>query len=124
MVSLYSTWWIKPGCEQEVYAGLKNLAKVVEEKEMGTLMYLVNYPRYDYPSVEKGKDPIVSNPPVRPGTIVFFEKYASWDAFKIHLYGPYFTGFVKEYQSKFVLGDNGHPFVQVVFLEQETGFIR
>ncbi|MFY0631551.1 MAG: antibiotic biosynthesis monooxygenase [Flavobacteriaceae bacterium] len=124
MISLYSTWWIKPGEQEALQPALKTLTKNIQENEEGTLMYLVHTPNYDFPEVEKGKNPIVSDPMVRPGTLIFVEKYASWDAFKEHLYGPYFTGFVEEYKSKFVLGDDGNPFVQVVFMDEETGFVR
>lgn len=121
-VSLYSTWWIKPGNEKALTKALKKLAKKVMEKEEGTLMYLVHSPRYDFPTVPEGKNPIRSEPMVRPGTLIFVEKYQDWEAFKTHLYGPYFTTFVKEHKSKFVLGDDGNPFVQVVFMNEETGF--
>ena len=121
-VSLYSTWWIKPGQEKALEPALKKLAKAVMKHEKGTLMYLVHFPRYDFPKVPKGKNPIVSEPMVRPGTLIFVEKYADWKAFKTHLYGSYFTSFVKKYKSKFVLGEDGNPFVQVVFMNEATGF--
>jgi len=124
MISLYSTWWAKPEALDELKPALAELAKKVEEHESGTKMYLVHFPRYDFPAKEENKPKIISQPMVRPGTIIFVEKYESWDAFKAHLYGPYFTEFVKKHKDKFVLGNNGGPFVQVVFMEEETGFIR
>jgi len=124
MISLYSTWWVKPDKIIELITPLKQLAAAVEKNEKGTLMYLVNYPRFDFPTVKPGKNPIISQPMVRPGTIVFFEKYENWEAFETHLYGPYFTSFVKENKSLFVSGFDGNPFVEVVFLEETVGFRR
>jgi len=124
MISLYSTWWVKPEQQHQLLPVLKQLAKDVKKHEPGTLMYLVHSPNYHFPKVEKDKKPIISEPMVRPGTIIFVEKYESWDAFKTHLYGKYFTTFVKENKSKLVLDAHGDPFVQVVFMDEETGFIR
>lgn len=124
MVSLYSTWWIKPGQEKTILPALKKLADDVRNHEKGTLMYLVNYPKFDFPEVETGKNPIVSEPKVRPGTLVFFEIYRDWNAFKKHLYGDYFTKFVQDHGDQFVAGEDGGPFVQVVFLEEQAGFRR
>ena len=122
MISVYSTWWVKPEEQEALKPALVKLAKAVEANEEGTLLYLVHYPRFDFPKPKKGKEPISSEPKVRPGTIVFVEKYASWDAFETHLNGPYFTQFVKDNFDKFVLGDDGQPFLQAVFLNQEAGF--
>lgn len=124
MITLYSTWWAKPEKLEALKPALQTLAKAIKKNEAGTLMYLVNTPRYDFPKVKQGKNPIISEPMVRPGTIVFMEQYKNWEAFETHLYGPYFTHFVKANKSKFVLGDDGKPFVQVVFLQQEVGFKR
>lgn len=124
VISLYSTWWVKPGEEESLKHAIKKFVPEIKANEPGTLMYFVHFPRYDFPAKEEGKNQIISEPMVRPGTVVFMEKYASWDAFKDHLHGEYFTSFVKMNKSKFVLGDNGEPFVQVVFLEEDDGFVR
>ena len=124
MISLYSTWWIKPENEEKIEVALQNLANEVKEKEEGTLMYLVHKPQYDYPTPKAGQKQIQSEPEVRPGTLVFVEKYKSWQAFEDHLYGPYFTKFVAEYKDLFIQNNNGNPFVQVVFLDEITGFIK
>ena len=71
MVSQYSTWWAKPNKIQDLIAPLGKLATDVEENEKGTLMYLVNFPRFDFPKPKSEQKPIVSQPMVRPGTIVF-----------------------------------------------------
>lgn len=124
MISLYSTWWAKPEAIEELKPALAELAKNVENYEHGTKMYLVHFPRYDFPPRDEGRNKIISEPMVRPGTIIFVEKYESWDAFKAHLYGDYFTEFVAEYGDRFVSNNKGGPFVQVIFMEEETGFIR
>jgi quinol monooxygenase YgiN len=124
MISLYSTWWVKPGNEKAITVALNKLAKEVRENEKGTLMYLVHTPVYDYPKAIKGKKSIKSAPEARPGTIIFVEKYENWDAFQVHLYGPYFTTFVKEYKSMFVLNHDEEPFVEVVFMEEIVGVIK
>lgn len=121
-VTLYSTWWVKPGKEKSLERPLKKLAKDVMENEKGTLMYMVNAPRYDFPKKSRGKNQIISNPILRPGTLVFVEKYASWNAFKKHLYGRFFKEFVEKHSNKFVVGSDGKPFVQVVFMEEKAGF--
>jgi hypothetical protein len=81
-------------------------------------------PRFDFPTGKPGENPIISQPMVKPGTVVFFEKYESWEAFETHLYGPYFTSFVNEYKSFFVAGFDDNPFVEVVFLDEQIGFKR
>lgn len=121
-VSLYSTWWIKPGQEEELVPALRTLASDILEHEQGTLMYLVHYPRYDFPGISDCGIPIASEPKVRPGTVVFIEKYKDWEAFKMHLCGPIFTKFTEKYKSKFVLSEEGFPFTQVVFMKEVAGF--
>lgn len=121
-VSLYSTWWIKPGHEEALIPAFQKLAADVLEKEPGTLMYLVHYPRYDFPKVPENEIPVASEPKVRPGTVVFVERYADWKAFRVHLNGPIFSDFVAQHKSKFVLGEDGFAFTQVVFMEQKAGF--
>lgn len=121
-VSLYSTWWVKPGKEKSLVRPLQKLAKDVLANEKGTLMYTVHSPRYDFPKKTRGKDQIISEPMMRPGTLVFVEKYANWDAFKKHLYGKYFKEFVAKHKNKFVLTDEKKPFVQVVFMDEIVGF--
>ena len=123
-ISLYSTWWISPGKKKLLEPALKQLAKDVMENEKGTLMYLIHTPLFDFPKAKTGKKAIVSEPAVRPGTIIFVEKYESWDAFQEHLYGSYFTTFVEKHKSLFVLSHDNEPFIQVVFMEENAGFIR
>ena len=115
-VSLYSTWYAKPEQEKALLPVLENLAKDVMANEEGTLMYLVHIASNDYP--------FSSLPPVTPGTIVFVEKYRNWDAFLTHVNGTIFTTFKDKYKSKFVPGADGNPYTQVVFMNQEAGFVR
>jgi hypothetical protein len=66
MVSVYSTWWVKPEEQEALKPELIALAKTVEAHEEGTLMYFVHYPRFDFPKPKKGKKAITSEPMVRP----------------------------------------------------------
>ena len=124
MISLYSTWWLKPENVEEAMPILQKLAKKVEDNEPDTLMYTVHTPIYDFPSPKEGESAIKSEPIARPGTVIFVEKYANWEAFEKHVYGEIFTSFVKEYGHFFVQNNEGSPFVQVLFMNQEYGFIR
>lgn len=124
-ISLYSNWWIKPGHEKKVAPLLKKLAKKVEKEEPGTLMYLVHFPINDFTN-SLG---FVSEPVTRPGAVTFVETYASWQAFKDHVEGPIFTGFVKKYGHHFVQaavkkGEDPKPFTQVVFMDKVAGFLE
>jgi quinol monooxygenase YgiN len=123
-ISLYSNWWLKPECIEIAKPILQALAEEVKAHEPDTLMYLVNFSRYDFPNTE-----IVSEPKTRPGAITFMEKYRSWKAFEDHLYGPIFTKFVADYGHLFVQAEPAHgekskPFTQVVFLDELAGFRR
>lgn len=118
MISLYSTWWLKQENVDEAMPVLQELAKKVEADEPDTLMYTIHSPNYDFPA------DISSEPMPRPGTIIFVEKYASWEAFQEHVSGPIFTSFVNDHGHLFVQDHKGSPFTQVVFMDQEYGFIR
>jgi len=123
MYSLTSTWTIQRGKERAAIAALKRLARHVEQKEAGTLIYLVHVPDMTQPSL-----PTPSNLEV-----VFFEVYRDAQAFQEHVNGSIFQGFVAEHGSLFLsmapidCGD-GHsvvkPFTTVEFLERKAGFIR
>lgn len=139
MISLYSNWWIKPGKEKKVIPLLHKLAKKVKDKEPGTLMYTVHTTinqsprRSNKPPKKRGKRQpsayFKSEPLTRPGVITFVETYASWNAFNDHVNGDIFQGFLKKYSHLFVQaetekGKAPSPFIQVVFLDREAGFIR
>jgi uncharacterized protein len=115
-VSLTSTWFIRPGCEEAVDAALQQLAVDVEQHEPDTLTYLVHLP---YQSDSR----LQSLPPADPLSVLFFETYRNADAFFKHVNGPVFTGFVQQYGHLFV-SSNGKPFTFVDYLETRAGFMR
>lgn len=115
-VSLTSTWFIKPGCEDQVLAGLGRLAQEVQALEPGTLVYRVHTP---YAADAR----LQSLPPVARNSVVFFEQYVDADAFLAHLHGPSFARFTQEYGPMFTTTD-GHPFTTVNFLSLQAGFSR
>lgn len=114
-VSLTSTWFIQPGCEAAVMAGLATLAQTVYAEEPGTLVYRVHTPLTD--------PELVSLPPIAPGTVVFYEEYRDASAFLAHLNGPAFTGFTQAYGAMFSAA-HGQPFTTVSFLALAAGFTR
>ena len=126
VISLYSTWWIKPGKEKIVVPALKKLASAVKRKEKGkTLMYRVNLPIMDLPQKDYPK--FKSEPVQRPGTVVFMEIYKDWSAFNDHFNGRVFNSFLKNFGKYFVQkakvkGEQPGPFVQVVFCNPVAGF--
>lgn len=123
MYSLTSTWTIQKGKERPAITAIRRLAERVEQQESGTLIYLAHVPDMTQPSL-----PTPSNLEV-----VFFEVYKDEGAFKAHVNGPIFQGFVAEYGNLFLCMPpidcgNGHsvikPFTTVEFLERKAGFIR
>lgn len=115
-IHLTSTWFIKPGYQEQVFSALEQLAHDVQENEPDTLVYFVHR---QCPSHTE----LISLPPMDPLSIVFFEVYRNKAAFLTHLYGPVFTNFVKQYGELFVQS-NGQPFTFVDFLILHTGFAR
>ena len=123
MYSLTSTWTLQRGKEKVAIEALRQLAREVEQKEAGTLIYLVHVPDMTQPSL----------PTPSSLEVVFFEVYKDEQAFKEHVNGSIFQGFVAEHGSLFLsmppidCGD-GHsvikPFTTVEFLERKAGFIR
>jgi hypothetical protein len=55
MVSLSSTWWVKPEYVNDMQAALNKLVSMVKENEEDTLMYLVHSPILDFPKFAKGE---------------------------------------------------------------------
>lgn len=115
-VSLTSTWFIKPGCEEAADQALNQLAIDVCQNEPGTLTYLIHKPFLRDRRLQ-------SLPPVDPLSILFYETYRSPDAFFEHLHGAVFTNFLRTYGELFVAA-NGNPFTFVDFLETSAGFVR
>ncbi|AKJ03883.1 putative enzyme related to lactoylglutathione lyase [Archangium gephyra] len=119
-VHLISKWIFRKGREKEGLEALKKLAAEVLANEPGTLMYRVHTPVVE----DRGLPP--SLPASVPQEVVFIETYANTQAFLDHVNGPRFTRFVKEHGALF-LGPSdtpGKPFIQVQFLELQTGFTR
>ena len=125
MISLYSTWWIKPGNEKKVIPALNKLVNNVKKKEPGTIRYRVTI---DKEKFSKAYPFYKSEPAQRPGTVVFLESYSSWKALNDHVTGPIFSTFLKNYGKYFVQGPKekgkSKPFFQVVFLDDINGFVR
>lgn len=115
-LSLTSTWFLVPGREAEAVPELRELARQVQEKEPGTLAYLVHMPFAD-------SGAIVSLPPVVRSVVTFFEIYRDPQAFLDHVNGPVFKEFVSKHGSLF-LQAHGNPWTTVSFLHREAGFIR
>ncbi|MCK6590883.1 MAG: VOC family protein [Polyangiaceae bacterium] len=115
-LSLTSTWFIKPGREEEAIGALASLAEEVEANEPDTLIYLVHTP---FLSDRR----VTSLPPSAPGSVLFFEVYRNVDAFQRHVSGAIFTGFVRKHGDLFVSSD-GSRFSCVQFLARRAGFIR
>jgi predicted enzyme related to lactoylglutathione lyase/quinol monooxygenase YgiN len=114
-VSLISRWFVKPGCGDAALKALTHAANEVRDHEPGTLTYRVH--------VEHKGDGLQSLPPVDPLSILFFEVYRDADAFRDHLNGPVFTGFVRDHGHLFVQA-GGKPYTTVDFLSLHAGFTR
>jgi predicted enzyme related to lactoylglutathione lyase/quinol monooxygenase YgiN len=113
-VSLTSRWFIQPGLEGVVLPALIQLAAQVQADEPDTLTYLVHFPFVADIRLQ-------SLPPPDPLMVLFFETYASPDAFLAHVDGPTFTSFVAEYGQCFVQA-GGKPYTTVQFLDFLAGF--
>ena len=115
-VDLTSSWFIAPGCEDQVEAALTQLAAAVLQDEPGTLTYLVHRP---LPATSG----LQSLPPPPGELVLFFERYADVAAFQAHVNGPLFQGFVANYGQCFI-GTGGKPFSTVQFLTPIAGFVE
>lgn len=116
-VCLTSHWFIKSGREDRVLKAVRSdLVPAIEAGEEGTLTYFVHRPY----TADASLQPL---PPTDAQLLLFYEEYASPDAFHAHVNGDIFTGFVAEHADSFVQA-NGHPYVTVTFLSREAGFAR
>lgn len=118
-VSLVSQWFIRQGCVEQVLAALPAYVQQVMKQEPGTLIYLVNTPQ---PEGGPGSA-LQSLPPAIHPSLLFFEEYASEDAFLAHVKGAAFSRFVDEYGQCFISSD-GRPYTTVTFLHRQQGFVR
>lgn len=115
-VSLISEWFVRPDRWDDALTATRTLAAAVEAGEPGTLAYLIHVPF-------AGDARLQALPPARTCSILFFETYASADAFLAHVDGPIFAAFVKDHGDLFVAA-NGKPFTTVAFLSRHAGFER
>ncbi len=116
-VCLTSRWFIKPGHEDAVMEAIQSdLVPQIEAHEEGTLTYYVHRPY----SADPGLQPL---PPTDAQLLLFYEEYASPEAFHAHVNGEIFTGFVAAHADSFVQA-NGKPYVTVTFVSREAGFAR
>src|SRR4051812_23321576 len=114
-VSLIARWFVKPGCREAALAAITEAVEQVWAREPGTLTYRVH--------VERAGDDLQSLPPVESLSILFFEVYRDAEAFRDHLDGPVFTGFVRDHGDLF-LQAGGKPYTTVDFLTLHAGFTR
>lgn len=116
-VCLTSQWFIQPGHEDRVLDAIQNdLVPQIEAHEEGTLTYFVHRPL-------AGDTDLQPLPPTDAQLLLFYEEYASPEAFQKHVNGEIFTSFVEKHADSFVQA-NGKPYVTVTFLTRETGFAR
>lgn len=113
-VSLVSRWFVKPGCGKAALEAVSRAADEVQAREPGTLTYRVHV---------QYKGDLQPLPPVDPLSILFFEVYRDAQAFRDHLGGPVFTGFVRDHGDLFVQA-GGKPYTTVDFLTLHAGFTR
>jgi quinol monooxygenase YgiN len=113
---LIAKWTILPGNEVKAATALTKLAQDVNEKEPGTLLYMVHVPNFNEKSLP--------TPPA--GEVIFWEIYENQDAFFKHVNGPIFKEFVKTYGSLFLTDFNDPPQVFMItqVLTQIEGFSR
>jgi len=112
MYTMLARWYVKQGMEQDALTALEQLAAQVQAQEPDTLMYLVH----------RGGPGAL--PPSPRGEIVFVEGYRSMEAFKAHVNGPVFQGFLKEHGGLFVPAFQGGPFMLTEPLDRVAGFVR
>lgn len=110
--TVIARWFLKPGCEAEAEAALDALATQVETGEPGTLSYLIH--RGDQGSL----------PPTAATEIVFVEVYKDEAAFKAHISGPIFNGFLKRYGALFEQNfpPNAGPYMATSTLKRIAGY--
>jgi uncharacterized protein len=113
VLSIIAKWWIKPGCEDEAHAALKELAEVTQREEPFTLMYLI------HTSVAEG-----SRPTPAPNEVIFVSAWPSRKEFQDHLDGPVFQGWKKDHLHLFLPNSNGDLFVTAEFMDRIAGYVR
>jgi predicted enzyme related to lactoylglutathione lyase/quinol monooxygenase YgiN len=119
-VHLISRWIVRAGREKRAIAALTKLAEEVLAHEPGTLTYHVHTPIMDDEALPPALPPSIAQ------EVVFYESYASAQAFNDHVNGPLFTKFVQEHGGLFLSPPDspGKPFIRVQFLQLQAGFTR
>lgn len=116
-LTLTSHWFIRPVHGEDVMEAIRHdLVPQIKAEEEGTLTYFVHRPY----GAEADLQPL---PPTDAQLLLFYEEYASPEAFHAHVNGHIFTSFVAQHADSFVQA-NGHPYVTVTFLSREAGFSR
>ncbi|MCB9780192.1 MAG: antibiotic biosynthesis monooxygenase [Alphaproteobacteria bacterium] len=121
-VTLTSTWYLKPGCQDAARTAIVALVAQVA-LEPGTLVYQVHFPW-------TGGGGLQDLPPRPADTVLFFERYASPQAFWDHFHGAAFQRFVADHGDLFVEANpstraQGSPaFSTVQFLSEVAGFVK
>lgn len=116
-VCLTSQWYIQPGQEEKVLTAILTwLVPAIEAREPGTLTYFVHRP---YPACHE----LEPSPPTDARLLLFYEEYASPQAFLAHLDGTIFKDFVAAHGGSFVQA-GGKPCTTVTFLDRKAGFTR
>ncbi|HEX8704736.1 MAG TPA: antibiotic biosynthesis monooxygenase family protein [Myxococcaceae bacterium] len=116
-VHLTAQWTLLEGREQEGLAALRKLAAAVLANEPDTLVYSFHTPLL-------GSGAPASLPTPNPGTVLFYEAYASAEAFQAHVNGPVFKQFLQDHGDLFLCTGKQQPFVIVQFLQLQAGFTR
>ena len=116
-VHLTSQWTLREGRGPEGLAALRQLAAKVLANEPGTLVYSFHTPLV-------GADVPASLPTPSPLQVLFYEAYASVEAFQAHVNGPIFKQFLQDHGELFLSTGPQQPFVIVQFLELQAGFTR
>ena len=109
---------IIPGHEKEVLEAAQELVESVKEREPDTLIYLVHSPNVANE---------LNNPKPSNSELWTYEVYRNKDAFRAHMTGPSFLGFMARCGDKFVQardGDKSIPYILATELALESGFIR
>jgi len=128
MIRLTSKWKLKNGLTPEVLHNLATAAEQIQDRELGTLIYLIHL-EAPFPLDDSGKviEPRPSSIPNDQQTdITFIEVYQDADAFSAHINGSIFKDFLQQ-NLKYFAEDpkkQGWPITDTHVLELDAGFIR
>ncbi|MFT6407673.1 MAG: quinol monooxygenase YgiN [Arenicella sp.] len=128
MVRLTSKWKLKNGLTPELLHNLAAVAELIQSKELGTLIYLIQL-EAPFPLDSSGKvlAPLPRPIPNKQQTdITFIEAYRDAEAFSLHLNGSIFNDFLTDNLKYFKPDPKkpGWPLTDTHILELDAGFIR